>query len=33
MLLLYAAGWLLVGLRARLDTYESLLQESLEDER
>lgn len=32
MLLLYAAGWLLVGIRTRLDTYESLLQESLEEE-
>lgn len=31
MLLLYGMGWLLVGLRTRLDTYESLLQESLED--
>jgi hypothetical protein len=30
MLLMYMMGWLLVGLRVRLDTYESLLQESLE---
>jgi hypothetical protein len=32
MLLLYAAGWLLIGLRTRLDAYENLLQESLEYE-
>lgn len=29
MLLLYAGGWYLVGLRARLDLYVSLLEESL----
>lgn len=31
MLLLYAAGWLLVGLRSRLDSYISLLETSLQD--
>jgi len=31
MVLLYAAGWLLVGLRSRLDSYVSLLEESLAD--
>lgn len=31
LLLLYGMGWLLVGLRTRLDTYASVLQESLED--
>lgn len=31
MLLMYAAGWLLVGLRTRLDTYVSLLESSLRD--
>jgi hypothetical protein len=30
LLLLYGMGWLLVGLRTRLDTYASVLQESLE---
>jgi hypothetical protein len=31
MLLMYGMGWLLVGLRTRLDTYASVLQESLGD--
>ncbi|WP_233433570.1 hypothetical protein [Lysobacter soli] len=31
MLLLYAAGWLLVGLRTRLDSYVGLLETSLRD--
>jgi len=31
MVFLYAAGWLLVGLRTRLDSYVSLLEESLAD--
>lgn len=29
MLLLFGAGWLLIGLRSRLDTYQNLLEESL----
>ncbi|KRD31902.1 hypothetical protein ASE35_13080 [Lysobacter sp. Root916] len=31
MLLLYAGGWLLVGLRIRLDTYVNLLEDSLQE--
>lgn len=31
MLLLYAGGWLLVGIRSRLDSYASLLENSLRD--
>ncbi|KAF1722452.1 hypothetical protein CSC75_03120 [Pseudoxanthomonas wuyuanensis] len=31
MLLLYAGGWFLVGLRFQLDAYVSLLESSLED--
>lgn len=31
MILLYGAGWLLVGLRTRLDTYVAILEGSLED--
>ena len=30
MVLLYGAGWMLVGLKVRLDTYELLLEESLQ---
>lgn len=32
MVLLYGLGWMLVGLKVRLDTYESLLEESLQSE-
>ncbi len=31
LVLLYAVGWLLIGMRTRLDTYVSLLEASLED--
>ncbi|MBU2050738.1 MAG: hypothetical protein KKH61_17440 [Gammaproteobacteria bacterium] len=30
MVLLYAAGWMLIGLRTRLDTYVSLLEAALQ---
>lgn len=29
MILMYAAGWLLVGMRIRLDTYANLLEASI----
>lgn len=32
MVLLYAAGWLLIGLRTRLDTYVHLLESALQEE-
>ncbi len=32
LVLLYAVGWLLIGMRIRLDTYVSLLEASLEDQ-
>lgn len=33
MVLLYAAGWLLIGLRTRVDTYVNLLESALQGER
>lgn len=33
MVLLYAAGWLLIGLRTRVDTYVNLLESALQSER
>lgn len=31
MVLLYAGGWLLIGLRTRLDTYVHLLESALQE--
>jgi hypothetical protein len=31
--LLYAAGWLLIGLRVRVETYVNLLESALQGER
>ena len=32
MVLLYGVGWILIGLKVRLDTYQSILEESLQGE-